>query len=158
MNTQEPGSTTEVNDEVNLENSPFDPIEAIELVISSLDSYDEAFVNHTDEGHIWTFRYGSVKVYVQLTGKAEEDTIRVWSPILKLPVQRQSDLMTQLLELNWQSTFEAQFASFNQDIVVVSSRSLADLSAGEISRLITVVATIADDYDESLQTQFPAAS
>jgi hypothetical protein len=154
MNTQELGSTAEAN----LENGPFDPIEAIEMVISSLDSYDEAFVNHTDEGHIWTFRYGSVKVFVQLTGKTEEDTIRVWSPILKLPVQRQPELMSQLLELNWQNTFESQFASFNQEIVVVASRSLADLSAGEISRLITVVATIADDYDEPLQNQYPIAS
>jgi hypothetical protein len=150
----------EVTPDMNSESAPFDPIEAIEMVISSLDLYDEAFVNHreSEEGYIWTFRYGSVKVYVQLTGKSDEDTLTVWSPILKLPVQQQPELMTKLLELNWMSTFEAQFASFNQEIVVVASRSLADLSAGEISRLITVVATIADDYDESLQTQFPAVS
>jgi hypothetical protein len=38
--------------------------------------------------------------------------------------------------------------------VVVLQRAVADLSPGEISRAITLVATIADDNDEILQETF----
>ncbi|MGF1516221.1 MAG: YbjN domain-containing protein [Nodosilinea sp.] len=133
-------------------------VEAIQTVIASLDQYDEAFVNHTQEGYIWTFRYGSVKVFIQLTGTTDDDTFTVWSPVLTLPVAHEAALLRQLLELNWLSTAEAQFALLNQQVVVVSSRGVADLSAGEITRLITVVASVADEYDELLQTQYPAGS
>ncbi|MHC5830160.1 MAG: YbjN domain-containing protein, partial [Nostoc sp.] len=34
---------------------------------------------------------------------------------------------------------------------------LAELSPGEVSRLITIVATIADNNDEALQSEFGAA-
>ncbi|MBD2018715.1 YbjN domain-containing protein, partial [Leptolyngbya sp. FACHB-36] len=35
--------------------------------------------------------------------------------------------------------------------------TLADLSPSEISRAITIVATLADDNDDALQSQFGAA-
>ncbi|MEL6763323.1 MAG: YbjN domain-containing protein, partial [Cyanobacteria bacterium J06607_6] len=41
-------------------------------------------------------------------------------------------------------------------VVVLASRPLADISAGEISRLMTIVATIADDNDEALQAEYGA--
>jgi len=52
--------------------------------------------------------------------------------------------MRHLLEMNWSGTFEACFGIFNDQVVVLSTRTLAELSPGEISRIITVVATIAD--------------
>ncbi|NJK29965.1 MAG: YbjN domain-containing protein [Acaryochloris sp. SU_5_25] len=132
--------------------------DVISTVISSLDQHNNILVNSTEEGHIWKFKYGSVDVYIQLTGSSEDDTFTVWSPVLALPVQNETHLMRKLLELNWLSTFEAHFSMFNQQVVTVSSRSVADLSPGEISHLITLVATIADDHDEGLQAEFPAAT
>ena len=140
-------------------NLEVNPIEVIETVISSLDAFHNALVNHSDDsGYIWKFKYGSVAVWVQLTGTSDDDTLTVWSPILQLPVQDQPKLLERLMTLNWLETLEAHFASFNQQIVVVSSRSVADLSVGEISRLITLVATLADDYDDPLQQEFPGSS
>ena len=66
--------------------------------------------------------------------------------------------MRKLMAMNWLETFEARFAIFNQQIVVVSSRSVTDLSPTEISHLITIVATIADEYDEELQEAFQTAT
>ena len=55
---------------------------------------------------------------------------------------------------NWSETLETRFAIMNDTVVVVSQRAVADLAPGEISRAITLVATIADDNDEILQETF----
>jgi hypothetical protein len=133
------------------------PIDVIETVISSLDTEDTAMVNKSDAGHLWKFKYGTVEVFVQLTGLSEDDTLTVWSSVLKLPAKDELQLSRKLLEMNWTATLEARFAILNDEIVVVFSRTLADVSPGEISRSITIVATIADEQDEPLQTQFGAA-
>lgn len=129
-------------------------VEIIETVISSLDQEGTAMVSHSDDGYMWKFQYGSVEVFVQLTGSTDDDTFTVWSSVLKLPTKNEPQLMRQLLEMNWSDTFESRFAIVNGQVVVLSSRTVAELSPGEISRAITVVATIADDNDEALQSEF----
>jgi Putative bacterial sensory transduction regulator len=131
-----------------------DCVQEIELVIASLAEDQKAMVGQSEAGHVWTFEYGSVQVFVQLTGSTEEDTLTVWSPVLKLPAKNEGELMRRLLEMNWSSTLESRFGIFNNEVVVVVSRSIADLSAGELSRAITIVATLADDNDEALQAEF----
>lgn len=132
-------------------------VELIQTVIASLEQDDSAMVSQTQEGYLWKFKYGSVEVFVQLTGLTDEDTLTVWSSVLQLPAKDEGRLMRQLLEKNWSGTFEACFGIFNDQVVVLSTRTLAELSPGEISRLITVVATIADENDEALQSEFGAA-
>lgn len=129
-------------------------VEVIQTVIASLEQDESAMVSHTDEGYLWKFKYGSVEVFVQLTGLTDEDTLTVWSKVLLLPAKDQARLMRRLLEMNWSATFEARFAIVDEQVVVVSTRTLAELSPGEISRSITVVATIADENDEALQSEF----
>jgi hypothetical protein len=129
-------------------------VEVIETVISSLDSENTAMVSHTNGGYVWKFKYGSVEVFAQLTGTTDDDTFSVWSPVLKLPARNEPVLMRKLLEMNWSDTFEGRFAIFNGEVVVHLTRTMAEISPGEISRAITVVATIADDNDELLLTEF----
>ena len=131
--------------------------EVIETVISSLDQNDTAMVNHADDGTIWKFQYGSVEVFVQLTGETDDDLLTVWAKVLKLPARDEPGLMRQLLEMNWSGTFETCFSINNNQVVVSSQRTLADLYPGEISRIITLVATIADDNDDVLQEKFGAS-
>lgn len=128
--------------------------EVIETVINSLDQTQSAMVSHNDSGNVWKFKYGSVEVFVQLTGMTDDDTFTVWAAILTLPAKNEPQLMRKLLEMNWKTTFESAFGIFENQIVVLSSRTVAELSPGEISRLITVVATIADDNDDALQAEF----
>lgn len=130
-------------------------IDVIETVIASLDQGGNAMVNRDDDGYLWTFTYGSVAVYVQLTGTGEEDTLTVWSPLLKLPVANQTALMQELLAMNCGETFEACFGISNQEVLILASRILADINPGEISRLMTIVATIADEMDDVLLEKYP---
>lgn len=132
--------------------------DAITTVIGSMAQEDTALVNDAPEGTIWKFRYATVEVYVQLTGQTDEDFLLVWAPVLSLPVARQTELMEKLLRLNWSGTLETCFALFNDQVVVMLQRTVADLSAGEISRAITLVATLADENNDSLRAEFSAAS
>lgn len=133
-------------------------VEMIETVISSLEEDQSAMVSHNDSGgYLWKFKYGSVEVFVELAGTTDEDVLSVWSSVLKLPAQNEAQLTRKLLGMNWESTFESRFAIIDDQVVVCARRTLAGLSPAEVSRNITIVATIADDNDESLQAEFPAA-
>ena len=132
-------------------------IETIETVLTSLDQGDGPQVQRNDQGHLWTFKYGSVQVYVQLTGETASDTLTVWSPVLTLPAKDEPRLMKTLLEKNCYETLEARFGLSGNQVLVISSRILQDISAAEISRLMTIVATIADDSDDALQAEFSQA-
>lgn len=130
-------------------------VEEIETVIASMAIDQKVMVGKNETGgHRWEFKYGSVEVFVQLTGETEDDSLTVWAAVLPLPAKNEPLLMRKLLEMNWLSTYESHFAIVDSQIVVVSTRTLAELSPGEISRAITVVATIADDYDDALQAEF----
>ena len=144
--------------ELILNTSSINHVEVIENVISTLDEENTAMVSHPSENaYLWKFKYGSVEVFVQLTGTSDEDTITVWSAVLQLPGKDEPKMMRQLLEMNCTSTFEARFGIIENKVVVISTRTLAELSPGEVSRLITIVATIADDNDEALLSEFGAA-
>ncbi len=128
--------------------------EVIETVITSLAQNDSAMFVQTEEGRLWKFQYGSVEVLVQLSGESDEDLLTVWAAVLKLPATDEIGLMRKLLEKNWTGTFETCFAIANNQVVVLVQRTVAELSPGEISRTITLVATIADDNDEVLKEAF----
>jgi hypothetical protein len=129
-------------------------LEVIETVISSLEQDQSAMVSRSEKGTFWKFIYGSVEVFVQLTGTTDEDILTVWSPVLSLPAKDEPKLMRHLLEMNCGETFEACFGILGEQVVVLASRPLADISPGEISRIMTIVATISDDNDEALQAEY----
>ncbi|MCT7950195.1 YbjN domain-containing protein [Ancylothrix sp. C2] len=126
----------------------------IETVIGSMALDQKVMVGHSEEAYFWKFQYGSVEVFVQLTGFDDEDTLTVWSVVLPLPAKNEQDLFRKILEMNWSATFEARFGILEDNIIVVSSRTIADLSPQEISRIITIVATIADENDDAWQAEY----
>ncbi|MCF2971190.1 YbjN domain-containing protein [Synechococcus sp. Nb3U1] len=134
---------------------PIHYAEIVSAVVSSLKE-DAAYENH-EQGHTWKFTYGTVEVFVHLSGESVEDTLSVWSPVLTLPVAEPAKLMQKLLEKNWSDTLEARFCIWNDQVVLNHYRTLEGITAGEISRAITIVASLADEYDEPLQTEFPKA-
>ena len=131
--------------------------EVIETVISSLDQDNTAMVNHSDQGSLWKFQYGSVEVFVQLTGESDDDLLSVWSSLLKLPAKDEQGLMRRILEMNWSGTFETCFSIKDNQVMISAQRTVADMYPGEISRLVTLVANIADDNDELLKEEFGAS-
>lgn len=127
-------------------------VDMIETVISSLEQEGTAMVGHGQEGYLWKFGYGSAnEVFVQLTGLTDDDTLTVWSVVGDLPQAGAGDLALKLMGLNWTTTLEGRFALLDGKVVVVTSRTLAGLSAGEMSRSITIVATLADDSESLLK-------
>jgi hypothetical protein len=150
--------SAEIIDELISDTRNINHIEVIENAIHTLASKDSAMVSHPPEGgYLWKFTYGSVEVFVQLTGTTDEDTITIWSTVLHLPAKDEAKLNRQLLEMNFSRTFEARFGIIENEVVVLATRALAEISPGEVSRLVTVVATIADDNDEALQSTFGVA-
>lgn len=130
--------------------APLDYIDIIETVISSLADANSAQVSHTGSGTIWKFRYGQLEVFVQLTGSSEDDLFTVWTKVFPLSAPPEVTLLQRLLSLNWADTLEARFALYDDHVTVVASRTVADLSAGEISRAITLVASIAATHVDGL--------
>lgn len=147
-----------LSDEVPVERKEItmDYVEVIETVISSLEENQSAMVSHTDDGYLWKFKYGSVEVYVMLTGTSDDDIFKVWSSVLKLPARNELELFRKLMELNGTTTFEACFGIVSDQVIVSAARTVAGLSPAEVSRNITVVASIADENDEALQAEFGA--
>ncbi|OUL21073.1 YbjN domain-containing protein [Nostoc sp. 106C] len=157
-NYQETLPSNPLVNELLVETASINHVEVIENVIDSLEQDDSAMVSHNSDGNfLWKFKYGSVEVFVQLSGTSDEDTITVWSVVLKLPAKDEPRLLRHLLEMNCTSTLEARFGIIDNQVVVISTRTLAELSPGEVSRVITIVATIADNNDEALQSEFGAA-
>lgn len=156
MTTQiETEATQDLSSEQLLETSTaINYVEEIETVIAGMAEDQKVMVGESEAGHLWKFKYGTVEVFVQLTGTSDEDMFTVWSSVLSLPAKDEAKLMRLLLEMNWTQTFEARYAIVDNQVVVLSSRTVDDLSPVEISRAITIVATIADDSDEPLMEEF----
>lgn len=148
-------STEEANtNELTEDYTTLSYIENIETVIAGMAEEQKVMVAQNETGHLWKFKYGTVDVYVRLTGETDDDTLTVWSYVLKLPAKNEPELMHKLLQMNWLSTMESHFAIVDNQIVVVATRTVAELSPGEISRAITIVATLADDNNEPLAEEF----
>jgi len=155
VSTESLSSSETIPNELSSEPTTIRYVEEIETVIGSMAVDQKVMVGQNETGgHRWQFNYGSIEVFVQLTGETEEDSLTVWTAVLPLPAKNEPQLMRKLLEINWLSTYESHFAIVDSQIVVVSTRTLAELSPGEISRAITVVATIADNYNDALQAEF----
>ncbi len=134
--------------------TPINLVEEIETVLASLAQNQKFMVGQDETGNVWKFNYGSVEVFIQLTGQTDNDTLTVWSKVLQLPAKNEAELMQKLLIMNWSATFESRFAIVDNQVVVVSSRTVADINPSEISRIITIVATIADNNDDILQAEY----
>jgi Putative bacterial sensory transduction regulator len=116
-------SNSEYVDELIAKNTVINHVEVIENVIDTLEQDDSAMVSQPSEGaYLWKFKYGSVEVFVQLTGTTDEDTLTVWSVVLKLPVKNEPQLMRKLLEMN-SSIFESRFAIIDNQVVVLETRT-----------------------------------
>jgi hypothetical protein len=127
-------------------------VQTIQTVIASMDADDSALENQTED--TWKFQYGTVEVVVNITGTEPTDTFTVFSTVLNAPFKDEAKLTRWLLEKNATETFEARYAIQNDQVLVLSSRSVEDLSPAEISRIITIVAAIADANDEFLIEHF----
>ncbi len=154
MDTAEPSTPVDFMESIDI-------VEEIEAVIASLDYDKTAMVSRGEQGQHWKFHYGSVEVMVQITGSTDDDSFTAWAAVfdfgtaaLATPSAQHAKLMHKVLEMNWLGTLDAKFAISGEQLVVAVTRPIADISAGEISRGITLVATIADDHDDAFKAEY----
>ncbi|AFZ48775.1 hypothetical protein Cyast_2835 [Cyanobacterium stanieri PCC 7202] len=148
------GGESTMDDNLMMDDYKVNHKDEIETVIYSLEENDSAMVLKNDEGYLWKFQYGTVEVFVQLTGETDDDLLTVWSVVLPLPAKNEPELMKKLLEMNWSGTFETCFSIFDSQVVVSAQRTIADLYPSEISRIITLVASLANDNNDALLAEY----
>jgi hypothetical protein len=107
---------------------------------------------------LYAFTFGTVQIEVQVIPWHSEDVlVRVFSYVAQ-NVALTKELSEELLRLNTTTSFGSFGITFDNDVVFSYSLAGANLDFNEFSAAIQTVATIADQYDEKLQSQkMPAA-
>lgn len=110
-------------------------------------------------GDAFSLRRGSASMLVTLQhGKRADDegTIRIIAPLVTLPTEpaKEHAMMRKLLQSNARELSSAAFALVDGHVVVVSERSVQDLDASEVDRMIRSVGRVADRYDDALAAEF----
>jgi len=107
----------------------------------------------TSEGLAWSFRRGSATVEIYLTERQGGGTLQVLSPIMHLPASGLLPLYRRLLELNL-TISNATFGVYTDVVYVFNERPLAGLDPEEVDHIVEQVASFADEYDDSLVSEF----
>jgi len=107
----------------------------------------------------YSLQRGSASLLVMLQeGSRPEDkgSIRVVAPVVALPNHSaaQLTLFRRLLEANGKELANAAFAIVNDQVAVISERTVEDLDASEVDRMIRTVGRVADRYDDALASEF----
>jgi hypothetical protein len=102
----------------------------------------------------WTLKRGSAAVLVMLLQRADGASLRVVSPTVVFDVAKKDALFARLLELNADGMMGCAFGVVGEKVVVVTERPTKDLSEGEVSHAIRLVAAVSDTYDDKLVAEF----
>lgn len=107
----------------------------------------------------FSLRRGSASMLVTLQhGQRADDegTIRIVAPVVMLPTDaaKEHAMLRKLLQINAKDLAGTAFALVENQVVVVSERSVQDLDASEVDQLIRSVGRVADRFDDALAAEF----
>ena len=102
----------------------------------------------------FALKRGSARVVVAVHASEVGGTIRVLAPCVKLSATPSAEFFKHLLELNARELVGAAFAVYDEEVVVVTERSVEDLNASEVDSMIRGVGRIADRHDDALAQRF----
>lgn len=116
-------------------------------------------VQTAGSGHTFSLRRGSASLLVMLQHGSRADdvgTLRIVAPIVVLPADAEKEhaLLRRLLLANAKDLSGTAFAIVGGDVVVVSERSVQDLTAAEVELMVRSVGRIADRFDDVLAAEF----
>jgi hypothetical protein len=107
----------------------------------------------------WRVQKGSAHVYIMITAREHENTIRVTAPVMHLdPHVDQTQLFRRLLELNATQVMGAAFALDKNDVILTVERSTVDLDQSEMLAMLRHVEDFADRFDDILIAEFGGRS
>ena len=109
------------------------------------------------DGYGWTLQKGSATIMIGLSKSPliEEDTIKIFSPILRLPKANLLAFYRRCLELN-DSIIGCALSVDGPGVLVVTERQVLGLDKAEIVHMILNVGTAADALDDILAEEFGA--
>lgn len=124
-----------------------------ELGIESVENQVESM----EGGHAWLVARGSADVMISLVPGDDHTAgrIRVVSPIVKMDGGISREAAVRLLELNGTQLPGVAFGLIQGDMVVlVSERTVLDLSHLEVQEMLNLVGYYGDKYDDLLVAEF----
>lgn len=133
-------------------------VELIEQCIDALGVDPARSRLESADGHRWTLQRGSAAIVVAIfppTDARPEGILRIVAPVVRMPAEaHQRALFARLLELNADTLAGCAFGLKDGDVVLVAERSVRDLDASEVERMLTSVGREADRHDDRLAQAF----
>lgn len=130
----------------------------VEAVIRSRNiEPDNNTVTAMEGGAAWAISSGSAAVMIALNPGSTPDAfsrLRMVSPIVKIDIDSNPDLLRRLLELNGTQMPGIAFGLINDEVVLVSERSVRGLDRSEVEEMLVMVGYYADKYDDLLVEEF----
>ncbi len=118
----------------------------------------ETRIGASDGSHRWSLRRGSAAILVAVLPPSEAapaGSLRVVAPVVRVPPEdRMLPLARRLLEANARELRGVAFGLREEDVVLISERSLQDLDASEVSSVVRAIGSAADRYDDLLAQEF----
>lgn len=112
----------------------------------------------SDGSHGFALRRGSAAIFVAVhppSAANVEGTLRVVAPVVRgWAPDRELGLYKRLLEANAGELVGVAFGLRDQEIVLVTERSVRDLDASEVDAMIRSVGRVADRFDDLLAKEF----
>jgi hypothetical protein len=105
------------------------------------------------EGCGWWLNEGSARIYIFIQDAPGGPVLRITSPIVYVPQQRQAEFYRHILDINANLSCCA-LATSDDAVLVVSQRHTLSLDQEELDDMIWNVAYVADLLDDKLVGQF----
>ncbi|MDO1450084.1 YbjN domain-containing protein [Rhodocytophaga aerolata] len=102
---------------------------------------------------LYAFTFGTVQIEVQVISWHSEDVLVKVFSYLAQDVTLTKEMSEELLRLNSTLSFGSFGITFDNSVVFSYSLAGANIDFNEFSAAIQTVATIADEYDEKIQSQ-----
>lgn len=105
------------------------------------------------EGCGWWLIEGSARVYIFVQESATGPVLRITSPIVYIPAERQEQFYRRLLDLNCNLS-SCQLATYENYVLVLSQRQTLGITQEEVDSIVWNVAYVADLLDDKLASEF----
>lgn len=104
----------------------------------------------------WVIRRGSATIFIHIVEYENLVTLRVYSPILRLPRENMLPFYRRLLEINMQ-LLSVAFGVYEDKVALISERPIAGLDLEEVAATVNHLSQVADDLDDALAKEFGAS-
>jgi hypothetical protein len=101
----------------------------------------------------WVVRRGDAIIYVLLNQNKRMDTLRVISPLVRLPKRNQAAFYRKCLEYNF-AMINCYLAANRDYLSIVFERPLTGLNPEEVAYIIDNLSRLADELEKELHEEF----